>query len=170
MPICPLPQASAWYPALVPLPLMVYSRNVFQFYCAPARAAKAAAFCRLIALNTRKDIITIQPPNTKTGSHNPNRPSQAKGPDLKKGIRPAGKNIAATQQLKNPAQRGNTGSSDSSEKVAMPMARALLPGFNPRNEADPQWMMDWIKGYAKLPKGALIPLVDTSNPEMPVPF
>jgi len=46
----------------------------------------------------------------------------------------------------------------------------LLPGFNPRNEADPQWMMDWIKGYAKLPKGALIPLVDTSNPEMPVPF
>jgi hypothetical protein len=31
-------------------------------------------------------------------------------------------------------------------------------------------MMDWIKGYAKLPKGALIPLVDTNNPEMPVPF
>lgn len=50
------------------------------------------------------------------------------------------------------------------------MVRALLPGFNPRKEADPQWMLDWIKGYAKLPKGALIPLVDTRNPEMPVPF
>ena len=44
------------------------------------------------------------------------------------------------------------------------MARALLPGFNPRNEADPQWMMDWIKGYAKLPKGALIPLVEYQQP------
>jgi predicted metal-dependent hydrolase len=50
------------------------------------------------------------------------------------------------------------------------MFRALLPGFNPRHEPDPQWMKDWIKGHAKLPKGALIPLVDTSNPEMPVPF
>jgi predicted metal-dependent hydrolase len=50
------------------------------------------------------------------------------------------------------------------------MLRALLPGFNPRRESDPQWMKDWIKGYATLPAGALIPLVDTSDPEMPVPF
>jgi predicted metal-dependent hydrolase len=50
------------------------------------------------------------------------------------------------------------------------MLRALLPGFNPRDEPDPQWMKDWVKGHATLPKGALIPLVDTSNPEMPVPF
>ncbi len=50
------------------------------------------------------------------------------------------------------------------------MLRALLPGFNPRKEADPKWMMDWLKGYATLPKGAKIPLVDTKNPEMPVPF
>ena len=50
------------------------------------------------------------------------------------------------------------------------MLRALLPGFNPRKEPDPQWMMEWVKGYANLPKGALIPLVDTHNPEMPVPF
>lgn len=50
------------------------------------------------------------------------------------------------------------------------MFRALLPGFNPRNEPDPQWMKDWIKGYATLPEGALIPLVDTNNPEMPIPF
>ena len=50
------------------------------------------------------------------------------------------------------------------------MLRALLPGFNPRKEPDPGWMMDWMKGYATLPKGAPIPLVDTRNPEMPVPF
>lgn len=50
------------------------------------------------------------------------------------------------------------------------MLRALLPGFNPRDEPDPQWMKDWVKGHATLPKGALIPLVDTSNPEIPVPF
>ena len=50
------------------------------------------------------------------------------------------------------------------------MLRALLPGFNPRKEADPKWMMDWLKGYATLPKGAKIPLVDTKNPETPVPF
>jgi hypothetical protein len=31
-------------------------------------------------------------------------------------------------------------------------------------------MKDWIKGYATLPEGALIPLVDTNNPEMPIPF
>lgn len=50
------------------------------------------------------------------------------------------------------------------------MLRAMLPGFNPRKEADPQWMIEWIKGYAELPEGARIPLVDTNNPEMPVPF
>ncbi|MEM6582000.1 MAG: metal-dependent hydrolase [Pseudomonadota bacterium] len=50
------------------------------------------------------------------------------------------------------------------------MVRALLPGFNPRKEADPQWMKDWVEGYASLPAGALIPLVDTRHPDMPVPF
>lgn len=48
--------------------------------------------------------------------------------------------------------------------------RALLPGFNPRQEQDPQWMKDWVAGYATLPEGKLIPLLDTSNPQMPVPF
>ena len=48
--------------------------------------------------------------------------------------------------------------------------RAMLPGFNPRKERDPQWMKDWVKGYATLPEGAPIPLLDTSNPNMPVPF
>jgi len=48
--------------------------------------------------------------------------------------------------------------------------RALLPGFNPRKERDPQWMKDWVKGYTTLPEDALIPLLDTRNPDMPVPF
>ena len=48
--------------------------------------------------------------------------------------------------------------------------RAILPGFNPRKERDPQWMKDWVKGYAALPKDAAVPLLDTNNPEMPVPF
>ena len=48
--------------------------------------------------------------------------------------------------------------------------RALLPGFNPRNEQDPKWMKDWVKGYSSLPKNPLIPLLDTTDPDMPVPF
>ncbi|MEE4147000.1 MAG: metal-dependent hydrolase [Halieaceae bacterium] len=48
--------------------------------------------------------------------------------------------------------------------------RALLPGFNPRNERDPQWMKDWVKGYSTLPGDAMIPLLDTTDPDMPVPF
>ena len=50
------------------------------------------------------------------------------------------------------------------------LLRALLPWRNPRFEDDPQWMKDWIAGHATLPTGALIPLVDTSDPEIPVPF
>ena len=50
------------------------------------------------------------------------------------------------------------------------LLRALLPGHNPRGEDDPQWMQDWIAGHASLPEGALIPLVDTRNAEMAVPF
>lgn len=50
------------------------------------------------------------------------------------------------------------------------MLRSLMPSFNPRQERNPQWMKDWVSGYATLPKGAFIPLIDTSNPGMPVPF
>jgi hypothetical protein len=50
------------------------------------------------------------------------------------------------------------------------LLRALLPWHNPRGEADPQWMQDWIAGHARLPEGQLIPLVDTQNFDMPVPF
>lgn len=50
------------------------------------------------------------------------------------------------------------------------LLRALLPWHNPRGEEDPQWMKDWVAGHALLPTDALIPLVDTSDPRMPVPF
>jgi predicted metal-dependent hydrolase len=50
------------------------------------------------------------------------------------------------------------------------LLRALLPGHNPRCEDDPQWFKDWIAGHARLAPGALLPLVDTSDPDMPVPF
>ena len=54
--------------------------------------------------------------------------------------------------------------------VAPFMLRALLPGHNPRQDDDPRWMKDWIAGHEKLPDGALIPLIDTDDPLIPVPF
>lgn len=50
------------------------------------------------------------------------------------------------------------------------LLRALLPWHNPRCDDDPQWMKDWIRGHAALAVGAMLPLVDTTNPVMPVPF
>ena len=50
------------------------------------------------------------------------------------------------------------------------LLRALLPGHNPRCEHDPKWMRDWLDGHKRLGKGEKLPLVDTKNPEMPVPF
>jgi len=50
------------------------------------------------------------------------------------------------------------------------LLRALLPGHNPRCEADPKWMLDWVDGHARMPRGELLPLVDTSTDEMAVPF
>ena len=50
------------------------------------------------------------------------------------------------------------------------LLRALLPWHNPRCEEDPKWMRDWCDGHAKLPAGELIPLIDTTSADMPVPF
>jgi uncharacterized protein len=50
------------------------------------------------------------------------------------------------------------------------LLRAMLPGYNPRCEDDPQWMKDWVAGHAKLPAGAALPLIDTASIDMPVPF
>jgi predicted metal-dependent hydrolase len=54
--------------------------------------------------------------------------------------------------------------------LAPPLLRALMPGYNPRHEPDPQWMTQWVAGYATMPAGALLPLVDTHSAELPVPF
>ena len=47
--------------------------------------------------------------------------------------------------------------------------RAAMPGHNPRREADPQWVLDWLEGYARSDSG-VAPLVDTHHPDIPVPF
>ena len=47
--------------------------------------------------------------------------------------------------------------------------RSALPGHDPRREADPQWVQDWIAGYAAVPSD-YVPMLDTSHPEIPVPF
>lgn len=54
--------------------------------------------------------------------------------------------------------------------IAPYLLRALLPWHNPRCDEDPQWVKDWIRGHAALPKGAMLPLVDTNEATMPVPF
>jgi len=50
------------------------------------------------------------------------------------------------------------------------LLRALLPRHNPRGEADPEWMQEWVDGHASLPPGSDMPLVDTHSFDMPVPF
>ena len=50
------------------------------------------------------------------------------------------------------------------------LIRALLPNYDPRQEDDPQWYEDWVAGHAGLAPGEKLPLLDTSDPAMPVPF
>jgi predicted metal-dependent hydrolase len=50
------------------------------------------------------------------------------------------------------------------------LLRALLPGHDPRHEIDPAWMKEWTQGYAQIPAGTPIPLLDTDHPAMPIPF
>ena len=47
--------------------------------------------------------------------------------------------------------------------------RSALPGHDPRREPDPQWVRDWISGYSRRSDDA-VPLLDTSNPILPIPF
>jgi len=47
---------------------------------------------------------------------------------------------------------------------------ALLPWHNPRSFKDPEWMLEWIEGYNKQEEINSIPLLDTNNPDIPVPF
>ncbi|MDB2641665.1 metal-dependent hydrolase [Alphaproteobacteria bacterium] len=50
------------------------------------------------------------------------------------------------------------------------LLRALLPWHDARSEKDPAYMQMWIKGYEGMPAGQKIPLIDTQDPDMPVPF
>lgn len=47
--------------------------------------------------------------------------------------------------------------------------RSAMPGHDPRHEQDPQWVRDWIEGYARRPDEA-VPLLDTSDSKMHIPF
>ena len=49
------------------------------------------------------------------------------------------------------------------------MLRSLLPFYHPAKVRDPAWVARWAKAYAALPEGA-IPLLDTSDPEIPAQF
>lgn len=49
------------------------------------------------------------------------------------------------------------------------MLHSLLPGYHPSKIKDPQWVALWIKAYANLP-GNTIPLLNTSDPEIPAQF
>lgn len=49
------------------------------------------------------------------------------------------------------------------------MLRSLLPGYHPSKVIDPQWVRRWADAYDGLEDGS-IPLLDTSNPEIPAQF
>ncbi len=53
--------------------------------------------------------------------------------------------------------------------VAPYLLRAMLPGHDPRQEPNPQWVDDWLAGHAAEPDAA-VPLLDTRHPDLPVPF
>jgi len=49
------------------------------------------------------------------------------------------------------------------------MLRALIPGYHPSKVADPKWVDHWASAYDQLEDGQ-IPLLDTSDPEIPARF
>lgn len=49
------------------------------------------------------------------------------------------------------------------------LLRALLPGHDPRQEKDQPWVLEWLAGHARSDAPSL-PLLDTNDPAMPVPF
>ncbi|MGR8920289.1 MAG: metal-dependent hydrolase [Gammaproteobacteria bacterium] len=50
------------------------------------------------------------------------------------------------------------------------LLRAMLPGHNPRKTRDPKWQRDWVEGHGRLDPDAPLPLLNTADPEIPVPF
>lgn len=53
--------------------------------------------------------------------------------------------------------------------IAPAMLQSLLPAYHPSKLKDPDWVGRWSLAYADLPEGR-IPLLDTSNPEIPAQF
>jgi hypothetical protein len=49
------------------------------------------------------------------------------------------------------------------------MLRSLLPGYHPSKVNDPKWVARWASAYDSLEEGS-IPLLDTSDPEIPARF
>ena len=49
------------------------------------------------------------------------------------------------------------------------MFRSAMPGHDPRREEDLPWVREWIAGYAGADP-SVPPLLDTSHPDIPVPF
>ena len=50
------------------------------------------------------------------------------------------------------------------------LLRALRPSYDPRQENEPQWVDEWIAGHAHADPARPLPLVDTSQATMNVPF
>lgn len=48
--------------------------------------------------------------------------------------------------------------------------RSALPGHDPRDERDPEWVTRWIAGYAARPDPDTPPLIDTNDGRLDVPF
>lgn len=49
------------------------------------------------------------------------------------------------------------------------MLRSLVPNYHPSNVKDPKWVARWTGAYANLPPNT-IPLLDTSDPDIPAQF
>lgn len=47
--------------------------------------------------------------------------------------------------------------------------RAVVPGYHPSKVRDPDWVEKWAYAYSGLPAG-VVPLLDTSDPEIPPQF
>ncbi len=50
------------------------------------------------------------------------------------------------------------------------LLRALKPNYNPRQETEADWVSQWIDSYAASPPSNPLPLIDTTDGEMRVPF
>lgn len=47
---------------------------------------------------------------------------------------------------------------------------AMVPGHNPRQVRDQPWTVEWLRRSIALGDAAPVPLIDTNDPAMPVPF